>query len=186
MWEGESDGPSAPRASPPRLCVWGFRNETPAKQTPFPVTCTDSFRRAHHERSLGGRAVRVVKAARALRGHSGKSPREPSGGPRTPQLCPRPRGAPSPRESLLARREDRSEDKPRRCSPKPPPPALCALWTACSASMQTEHVQTFESSKSQKDKELFKCFLKHFQFLNFQCRPTLFPAITVAELRNHR
>lgn len=24
VWEGESDGPSAPRASPPRLCVLGI------------------------------------------------------------------------------------------------------------------------------------------------------------------
>lgn len=184
MWEGESDGPSAPRASPPRLCVWGFRTKRQRSKLLFP---SPAQTRSEGLITRGASAaVRVVKAARALRGHSGKSPREPSGGPRTPQLCPRPRGAPSPRESLLARREDRSEDKPRRCSPKPPPPALCALWTACSASMQTEHVQTFESSKSQKDKELFKCFLKRFQFLNFQCRPTLFPAITVAELRNHR
>lgn len=174
-----------PLALPPRACACGDSEQNASEANSF-------SRHLHKTRSEGlitrgaSAAVRVVKAARALRGHSGKSPREPSGGPRTPQLCPRPRGAPSPRESLLARREDRSEDKPRRCSPKPPPPALCALWTACSASMQTEHVQTFESSKSQKDKELFKCFLKRFQFLNFQCRPTLFPAITVAELRNHR
>lgn len=174
-----------PLALPPRACACGD-SETKRQRSkllfPSPAQ-TPSEGLITRGASA---AVRVVKAARALRGHSGKSPREPSGGPRTPQLCPRPRGAPSPRESLLARREDRSEDKPRRCSPKPPPPALCALWTACSASMQTEHIQTFESSKSQKDKELFKCFLKRFQFLNFQCRPTLFPAITVAELRNHR